>query len=91
MITVWRPAGTWTAGGWPTKLEPQAVPITFQALAGTTQLTAGQAAQDTTQLPLPSAAVCTPVGGSGPRAAVVKVAGVDAVDWALIEAVTTTW
>jgi hypothetical protein len=84
MVTVLRPSGTWTAGGWPTKLDPQAVPTTFHALAGTTQLAAGHAAQDTTQFPFPSAAVCTAVGASGPRAAVVKVAGVDAVDWVLM-------
>ena len=44
---------------------------------------------DTTQSPRPSDLVATVRGASGPRAEVVKVAGVDRVDWVLMYAVTT--
>ncbi len=84
MVTwVW-PAATCSMGGCPTNDEPHAVPITFQMSAGTKQSAAVQGAHETTQLPCPSATVCTNVGGSGPRAAVVNVAAVEGVDCLLM-------
>jgi hypothetical protein len=86
--------GTVTVGGRPAKVVPHAAPITLQVFAGTMQLELAASRQGThltTQFPLPSEVVVTDKGASGPRADVVKVAGVDPVDWALMNAVTITW